>query len=312
VATFTSLAITGADGGRTLSFAANALTGATSGPVTITTEPVYQPGVSNLVMQDNMESYTTATAMGAVVLPAGPRLVPIPSPNQTGGAVSVTQNQVITPGRDGTGQAVRLGQPGVAQLGAQWTTAQTPAVTNNLATHYIQYWARVNAPGLNNALAIKWFEAWHRISGATGGRVQFSTHDHLPCVQSVAQTTYWQLYDNGVNTTCQATQPIGPFFSTINDNQWHRFTYSYRAHTSAVSRDGFARMWIDGTLIIDVSQPMCGVTPPNGEKPWCALDDLDALGVNDGIGFLIFGGTQTTATVPWTLDMDDLLWWWAP
>jgi hypothetical protein len=313
-ATFTDLAITGADGGRALAFSAAGLTGARSGPVTITTEPVYKPGVSNLVIQDNMESYTTAANMGAVTLPAGPRLVPVPSPNQTSQPVSASQNQVIKPGRGGSGQALRLGQPGIAQQGAEWVTTQTPAVTNNLATHYFQYWARINAPNLGqNPLAIKWFQAWHRIAGATGGRVQFNTHDHLPCGLSLSQPTYWQLYDTGSNTlVCQGNQPVGPFFSTVNDNQWHRFTYSYRPQTSRGARDGFARMWIDGTLIIDVSASMNGVTPPGGEKPWCTTDDLDTIGANDGIDFLLFGGTQTTNTVPWTLDMDDLLWWWTP
>ena len=68
-------------------------------------------------------------------------------------------------------------------------------------------------------------------------------------------------------------------------------------------------MWIDGVKIIDISMAAVGVTPPGGHKPWSELDDLDALATADGISTLWWGGTQTDPTPPWTLDIDDFIWW---
>ena len=61
--------------------------------------------------------------------------------------------------------------------------------------------------------------------------------------------------------------------------------------------------------MIDISIATCGVTPPGGEKTWCEVDDIDALATADGLGFLKWGGTQTTTTPSWTYDFDDFIWW---
>jgi hypothetical protein len=181
--------------------------------------------------------------------------------------------------------------------------------TPTLATHYFQYYARVNINGtLTGALAVKWFEAWH----VHQDRVQWNTHDHLPCSKPDSHGTYWQVYDQSRETTCQGNQPVGPYFSDITDNQWHRFTYAYRPNSAAGARDGFAKMWIDGTLVIDIEKATIGVTPPGGEWPWCLADDVDNLAVNDGMFNQFWGSTQTTSTPTWTYDIDDYKWWITP
>jgi hypothetical protein len=160
---------------------------------------------------------------------------------------------------------------------------------------------------LQSQLAVKWFMIWHWNDSDT--RTQFNTHDHLPCPSS-KHDTYWQVWDQA-ETRCQGNQPIGPHFEDIiNDNQWHRFTYAFRPNSSKGSRDGFARMWVDGVKIIDVSAVTVGVTPPGGEKPWCDWDDVDNLVANDRVAFLWWGGVQTSyETAPWTYDIDDFSWW---
>jgi hypothetical protein len=157
-----------------------------------------------------------------------------------------------------------------------------------------------------DVLAVKWFEAWHN-SGKD--RVQWNTHDHLPCPTTGGHNTWWQVYDQSRETNCQGNQPVSPFFDQVADGQWHRFTYQYRPNTSAGSRDGIARMWIDGVKIIDISAATIGVTPPGGLKPWCDAKDVDSLAVNDGISYLFFGSTETTTAPAWTYDIDDLQWW---
>jgi len=166
-------------------------------------------------------------------------------------------------------------------------------------------------PPFTDHLAHKWFLAYHRKNAL--GRAEWDTHDHLPCTVD-NRLTYWHFYDNGVETTCQGQQPVGPDFNdNIADGQWHRFTYEYRPNTAAGSRDGFARMWVDGVKIMDVSQAAVGVIPPGGEKAWCAQDDVDNIAVNDGIFNQFWGSVQTSYTSPvWTLDIDDFSWWIKP
>src|SRR6185503_4418941 len=122
--------------------------------------------------------------------------------------------------------------------------------SSNSATHYFQFWARITYPNApfalsNQTIAIKWFMAWHRVQDAL--RVQWNTHGGWPCpigangANPLTRTrTYWQVYDGNTETTCQAMQPIGPYFSTLADAQWHRFTYAYRPQSARGARDGFA------------------------------------------------------------------------
>ncbi len=121
---------------------------------------------------------------------------------------------------------------------------------------------------------------------------------------------YWQVYDKSVLTSCQGNQPIGAglYPGDKFDGQWHRYTYQYRPNTSPGSRDGIARMWVDGTKIIDVSAAAVGITPPGGFKTWCNWNDVDAL-ASEGIDMLGFGSVLTTSTPSFTLDIDDFIWW---
>jgi hypothetical protein len=182
-------------------------------------------------------------------------------------------------------------------------TAQQPT----LATHYLSYWARVSANGsVSRPLAVKWFEIWHQKTD----RMQWNTHDHLPWTGGSSTRTYWQVYDQGHATSQQAAQPVGPYFGDLaNDGQWHRFTYAYRPQSASGARDGFARMWVDGTKVIDISAATINVTPPGGSKPWCLADDVDKIAVNDGIEYARWGSTQTTSSPAWTYDIDDFVWW---
>jgi len=274
-----------------------------------TSEPVFDAAVHTMVYQDNMDQYTDAVSMGSSSR-TGPRLVPHPSPATTGTAVS-SNNQVIA-GRGGSGKALRMVYSGQLQDGANFISVDMPSSGPDLATHYFQYWARVSfsAPP-NETVAMKWFVAFARHDD--NGRVQWSTHDHLPC-SVTGHHTYWQFYANGQLTSCQGAQPVGPYFNeNIIDNQWHRFTFAYRPHSAVGTRDGFSRMWIDGVKVIDVSVAACGVTPPGGQKPWCSLDDVDAIVANDGIISQWWGGVQTSYVTPsWTLDIDDWKWWIKP
>ena len=316
VATFTGLTITGTDGPRTLRFtapaASPAVTGVTSGAITVTTpppppppapgEPTYSSTTGTMVYQDNMESYSTATAMGSTAL-SGARIVPVPSPYTNSIPVETNHNEVISTGR--TGKALRMIYTGEYQWGSDFATVLTTPQADT-ATHYFQYWARVTfAAPLTSPLSVKWFMAWHRQLD----RIQWNTHWPARAHTQATRSTIWQVYDQGRETSGQGDQPVGPYFDQVTDAQWHRYTYAYRVNSAPGRRDGFARMWVDGVKMIDISAATIDVTPPGGTKPWCLAEDVDALAVNEGIAAIRWGAPQTTTSPAWTYDVDDVLWW---
>jgi hypothetical protein len=268
-----------------------------------TNEPTFDAATATMVYQDNMDQYTDLAAMGASTQ-STPRIVPEDSPAYNGHSVDPSLNKIVA-GR--SGNALRMAYSGRNQDGASFMTINMPSTPIN-STNYFSYYARVTfSQPLQSQFAVKWFMIWHWNDSNT--RTQFNTHDHLPC-PSAQHDTYWQVWDQA-ETRCQGNQPIGPHFEDIvNDNKWHRFTYAFRPNTSKGSRDGFARMWVDGQKIIDVSAATVGVTPSGGEKPWCDWDDVDNLVANDRAAFMWWGGVQTSyETAPWTYDIDDFSWW---
>lgn len=270
-----------------------------------TGEPVYDPARHTLVFSDNMDRYTSLAAVAAAT---GPKFVAGQDPRS---------ELKVTPGR--SGMALRIAYQGGSQTGAEFYTTGTPS-TLDTATHVFTYYARATFPVstvhplTNTTLGVKWLMAWHR-SG--NDRIQWHMHWNPPsstCAfsKSGVPFTFWQVMDQSRFAGCQGMQPVGPLIEQVADGKWHRFTHEYRPHSRAGSRDGFARMWIDGVKITDVSASACGVVPPNPIRagmPWCDLATLDHLAVNDGIAFLKIGGAQTTSTPPWTMDVDDIVWW---
>ena len=259
-------------------------------------EPSFDAAKDTIVFSDNMDGYTSVAALQGY---AGPNMS---WKNEFGGDPN---NRLVSPGRGGAGEALRQVYTGADQDTHTWDLINMPT-TPDTTTHFFQYWARVtmDAPLGNTVLAFKWFMAFHR----DGNRVQWNTHDHLPCHASGPAAFVWQVYDTGGETTCQANQPVGPYPAQMFDGQWHRYTYQYRPNTRPGSRDGIARMWVDGTKVIDVSAAAVGVIPAGGYKTWCEWDDVDALSTQ-GIDLIRWAGNLTTTTPGYTVDMDDFKWW---
>lgn len=299
-----------ANGTTNISATSETKVGTSALTVGATGEPSYVPGAGvTLVYGDNMERYTDATSMGAFPYKyTAPQFSPNPAPSQTSTPVDVTHVLVISPGRDGTGKALRLKYDGIYQESHNLAIVNVPPQPDT-QTVYVQYYARVTPSStwpLTQALAVKWIEQWHVHSQVT--RIEFNTR--YPSSTNTKQTapTVWQVVDQG-ESPGNADQPLGPFFHQIADGQWHRFTTAFKPHKSSTVRDGFAKMWVDGTLIVDIETATIGVTPLGGVSPWCQLADVNNLATADGVAYLNFGGPQTTATGGWTFDFDDLLWW---
>jgi uncharacterized protein YjdB len=259
-------------------------------------EPAYNATTGVLMYSDPMDEYTTPHDMWTSTSTAI-------SFKQAPFGEEVDSLTLIT-GRGNTGKALRMIYNGHYQDSKNWDLVNAPQLPDT-TTHYYSYYARVTVAGAmpTGGMPVKWFMAWH----PAGNRVEWDTHDYLPCSIYPAAHTIWQVYDNGP-TSCQGNQPIGPYPDDVFDGQWHRYTYQYRPNTSAGSRDGVARMWVDGVKVIDVSLAACGTQPAGGYKTWCEVDDVDALNTV-GVAYLRFGGPLTKETAPFTIDIDDFVWW---
>lgn len=272
-------------------------------------EPVYDPSLDTMVFQDNMDEYTNASQLFP---PCNQQSLSLKQFVDTSWGQCAVGGQLdpadtIVPGRSGNALQIRFGG---ADQESHGIITNGVAGTDGTHTVVVQYWAKISSDApLTGALAVKWAMLWHTNSpGGLSTRIQFNTHDHLPCPTS-SQPTYWQVYDQAA-TACQGNQPVGPYFNNImNDGKWHRYTYLFKPNSSNGARDGIARMWIDGAKVIDIESATIGVTPPGGEKTWCEADDVDALAVQNGVGNVELGGPQTTVTPAWNYAVDDFAWW---
>lgn len=96
--------------------------------------------------------------------------------------------------------------------------------------------------------------------------------------------------------------------------------------TCALVFDGFMRLWIDGTKVMDVSQDMVGVVPTGAKKSWCNAIDVALLltdTANDSTENMHWGSVQTNnpreeVRIAYNFgngdatNADTLAWWTAP
>jgi hypothetical protein len=259
--------------------------------------------------------YADLTAAGA--LPAGgglwnyARLLPFPAPATnyilTGSStpIDTTRNEMTT-GKGGTGKALKNIQPTSSLAGTPGSFlyiagnfTMPPRNSQVVVRHQMLVEGNVT-----NTVAIKGLQ--FKLFGPAGGaQPQFTWHNMLPLSGlASAEQTYFQFYTqgyedipaNGSSEANQSTQPNGPYLSDIV-NTWVRVTYSYKPHTSSAIKDGHARMWIDGTKVMDTSQSAVGVTPVGGEKTWCTQRQVDMLHADYAYGdaycLIMLGGDQT-------------------
>jgi len=281
---------------------------AVTGPAS-SNEPVFHPGTYMVVFRDNFDEYTSLADMSDAK--AHPQRFQ-PGPN------SPNLQLLISPGRGGSGNAVRChyvnGNPDRPFFYTRGLPKRTYAP--DTATVVIQYWFRISqngGPGGNPGYAGgKWVEFW--IPGGAD-RTQFGINWQWGIAGYSTMPPYplWHLYTAG-GTGNVAYQPVGPYWPQLNDNQWHRATYLYKASSAPSAGDGVLRMWVDGIKIVDLSAAAVAVTPPGGVKPWALLSELGELPsyrvdqVNLG-EYMNGRPGDVGASFPIDYDYDDFQWW---
>jgi hypothetical protein len=214
----------------------------------------------------------------------------------------------FTTGRLGTGNALRSVIPSGAPT-VQWRSPSGDAsyFGNYSGSLVMQIYFRLSTGARLLPGGCKWFEAWYVDGGSISGRVQNSIGIAAGDHES------WKISSGYASTT---DQPVGPYWETLNDGNWHRYTFLYRGATTFAggnpptegSRDGICRVWIDGTKIIDVSATAAGVTPAGGTKAWCSLADVDQI-FTGRVNILKFPDVFNGLTTGLTIDHDDLKVW---
>jgi len=274
-----------------------------------TDEPAFDVAAGDsMVFNDNMDAYTNPHDMDTWRDPSIHPFFPDDYPNNYA---------VINPGLGSTGKALELvyinggGERFIWKTDPENNAWYTPAD----AATVIQYYFRISknggpggGPGYGSTdKGMKWIELWN-LNGQD--RTQFS-------VTAGDATTGPLWHVNPASRGTLGYQPVGPYWNQVNNNQWHRATYLYQPASSPGSMDGIARMWIDGTKVVDVSASAAGITPPGGTKVWCtsaevALLDVAAVGtINLGEYMNGIAGDGVT-DLPMALDFDDLKWWKLP
>ncbi len=242
-------------------------------------------------------------------------------------------NVGVGPGRSGT--AVQWHYDGVYQEthGVQLRSVSNFSGTGKAPT-VVQYWAKFTGDYATGPLSLTQRDANGTPSAVVQiknimlwndtYRFQAMLHNHAGgCPLHGPSYTMIGQYDQG-DSQCNADQPIGPFFGSYADGGWHRWTILYKPNTAQGSRDGMARLWIDGVLTMRVDKGACvdGASvidaagkplgaPQGGWKGWCLTVDLDNIySGNAGISSLEWGANRTDGSgIPFTMAIDDVKWW---
>jgi hypothetical protein len=278
-------------------------------------EPAFDASKSTMVYQENFDAYTADSlrppcrSTGTIVDHA------LSYSTQCGGSGGLDGSVKVGPGHSGSG--LQWHYDGVYQETHGVILPDTAARATGKSTTVVQYWAKfapdvvgalttVDANGTGNAIVqIKNIMLWHE----NGTRFQIMTHAHFACTYGPSYSMLGVI--DQAEQPCTSDQPLGPFFKDFANSQWHRWTILYKPNTAQGSRDGVARLWIDGTLVIRIEKSACGVTPPGGWKPWCDVTELDALYSGAyGVGSLEWGANRTDQSgIAFTMAIDDVKWW---
>lgn len=209
-------------------------------------------------------------------------------------------NMSLVTGRGGSGKALRCSIQTGEQATYAWLSPQGPQDWGSYSSSaYIvaQFWFRISTGGSCAPGGCKWFELWYEDSNS---RMQVGTDNGVD----------WSVSNDGRSVA--AVQPNGPDLTDVDDNDWHRFTVAAKRNTTGTaagaggpyssSRDGFVRVWVDGTKIIDLSASGVG-------DGFCTIAEVDEI-VPENYKRAQFPDVFNDVDAGgWTLDHDDFKVW---
>jgi len=286
-------------------------------------EPLYDPATDKLILTDNFDSYTGTVTGSSSFVSRYPNRRAV----DRNDVVVPIENYVslVSPGRGGSGQALRLayGNPAIAgststldgagdivvgpegRLGSVGAWNGTLPEVAGPYTHFLlTMWIRFSPgadPSVSHAGGVKGIMHWYN-----GGRYQHSPHrarDYGPTF--VYPETRWDAGPprppnsyTGVKEW-QTANGEAPRFSVYNDGNWHRATSEYWATGSGHIG---VRWWLDGVLVIDNVDNV-------GDNHWGA----DYVYGQPITHWMVFGNfvnaTAAQNNPAFTVDFDDWIAW---
>ena len=215
---------------------------------------------------------------------------------------------VTVPGHSGL--AVQFHYEGKSQETHGIQTSAKSVTPTGKATTVVQYWARFTPDGGNRFTDKSIVQIKNVLLGHENNRFQIMTHGHSGGCKTYGPSYTMLGVIDQADIGCDSDQPVGPFFKSFADGDWHRWTILYKPNTSQGSRDGRGLLWIDGQLVVRIEASAVGVTPPGGWKPWCTAEEVDALYSGSyGVGSVEWGANLTVDTAPFSMAVDDVRWW---
>lgn len=218
-------------------------------------EPVFRAGIDSLIHADNFDAFASTadryTELKRLRSTFGPSSHPVfinDNRNvESPPASFFTAHQVVAPGRGGSGRALRCVYPGdPGNTSCSWKTwPEAKKYPLDTSTNVVTMWLRVVSVGwqINNP-GWKFWEAWH--PGGTQ-RTQVS-------IVGGPGNEVWS-----VNPASRGTFGVQPAFAQPHwkalaaDGAWHRLTFVYRPNTAANDTTGVARLYVDGSKVVDLS-----------------------------------------------------------
>lgn len=302
-------------------------------------EPVYREGIDTLLLSENF-NYASVAAFVAQQTGSGLHL----GDPEGGGAASLVTD--VPAGVTGKGYRLQYLNNVFQEIhkvttyrdGHSYATDAVGSwvdVTNGTRTLVVSDWRRITmaqALGQFDEMSIKYMEFIYPTSSNI--RQLFNLGDHLPYPPEWQSGALFKCV--GKNETeangAQSYQSPTPT-QLIQAGVWYHSTFVYRGHSSDVSKDGEARLWvtcpalsIPSTEVIRIRQDAVGVIPsnpdvPNGSggfKPWCFQDDVDFLSLGNsgsfeqGVGAIDWWHNLIAATGSLTVDLAGVQIWTRP
>ncbi len=295
----------------------------TAAPVNDPNEPTYSTG-ETMVAQDNFADYQSLSDFTSNAGTTRPRPGTLNYPGTYGNAFN---NTVTDPahyafnaiaGPNGEKTIRSIAGTGGGQQESDWVFPRPMGgytVPPARAPIVFQYWFRTSpGGGLPGNPGVKWFEWWQGANRMQVSLSQFGGTQAHPVVFNVnnnagQMNSGWNASLDPTKPGSSAAQPVGPWWTDVNNGQWHRWTVYWLGPTGNGTRDGILRVWLDGIKIIDLEQAMVGVTPAGGIKQWCLQNEVDVMapGATDK---LLWPSVFLDTSMPsWTIDYANVKWW---
>ncbi len=287
-------------------------------------EPTYTAGTDIVVAFDNFSDYNSLSDLTSNPGTTRPK---VGTRNYPGTYANAFNNTVVdpthygfnvVPGPNGEKTIRAISGTGGGQQEADFVFprpdgAYTEPPARALMAFQFQFRVSPGGAASGNP-GVKWFEWWQGANRMQVSLSQYGSTAAHPVVFNVNNNAGemnhgWNASLDPKKPGSSAAQPVGPWWTDVNNGGWHTWTVLWLGPTGLGTRDGVLRVWLDHTKIIDLEQATVNVTPPGGVKPWCLQNEVDVMAPGQSEKVLWPSVFLDTSLPNWSIDYTNLMWW---